>query len=150
MASDPLVPINTPFSYNIGINYESWENGRTGYSITADLDQITQYFGLLKTFHDVAVGTANPNDPIIDPTQQQVISYIANTANVELSMGTLNSALAQGGFGQPWAPGLMTSSTYTDKWVQMIIDAFSSTAKAQAHLKVILLGNEIDQNGPPR
>ena len=103
----------------------------------------------LKTFHDVAVGTANPNDPIIDPTQQQVITYIANTANVELAMGTLNSALAQGGFGQPWAPGLMTSSTYTDKWVQMIIDAFGSTAKAQAHLKVILLGNEIDQNGPP-
>lgn len=149
MASDPLIPINTPFKYNIGVNYESWENGRTGYSITADLDQITQYFGLIKTFHDVAVGTANPNDPIIDPTQQQVISYVANTANVELAMGTLNNALAQGGFGQPWAPGLMTSSTYTDKWVQMIIDAFGSTAKVQAHLKVILLGNEIDQNGPP-
>ena len=149
MASDPLIPINTPFSYNVGINYETWENGRTGYSIAADLDQITQYFGLIKTFHDVAVGTPNPNDPIIDPTQQQVISYVANTANVELAMGTLNNALFQGGFGQPWAPGLMTSSTYTDKWVQMIVDAFGSTAKAQAHLKVILLGNEIDQNGPP-
>ena len=37
MASDPLIPINTPFSYNVGINYETWENGRTGYSITADL-----------------------------------------------------------------------------------------------------------------
>ena len=149
MASDPLVPINTPFSYNVGINYETWENGRTGYSITADLDQITQYFGLIKTFHDVAVGTPNPNDPIIDPTQQQVISYVVNTANVELAMGTLNNALFQGGFGQPWAPGLMTSSTYTDKWVQMIVDAFGSTAKVQAHLKVILLGNEVDQNGPP-
>jgi len=149
MASSPLVPINTPFSYNVGINYESWENGRTGYSITADLDQITQYFGLIKTFHDVAVGTANPNDPIIDPTQQQVISYVTGTATVELAMGTLNSALAQGGFGQAWTPGLMTSSTYTDKWVQMIVDAFGGTAKVQAHLKVILLGNEIDQNGPP-
>ena len=149
MASDPLIPINTPFSYNVGINYETWENGRTGYSITADLDQITQYFGLIKTFHDVAVGTANPNDPIIDPTQQQVISYVTNTASVELAMGTLNNALFQGGFGQAWAPGLMTSSTYTDKWVQMIIDAFGSTAKAQAHLKVVLLGNEIDQGGPP-
>jgi Domain of unknown function (DUF4114) len=149
MAPDPLVPINTPFSYNVGINYESWENGRTGYSIAADLDQITQYFGLIKTFHDVAVGTANPNDPIIDPTQQQVISYVANTANVELAMGTLNSALAQGGFGQPWTPGLMTSSTYTDKWVEMLINAFGSVAKVQQHLKVILLGNEIDQNGPP-
>ena len=57
MASDPLIPINTPFSYNVGINYETWENGRTGYSIAADLNQITQYFGLIKTFHDGAVGT---------------------------------------------------------------------------------------------
>ena len=149
MALDPLIPINTPFSYNIGINYETWENGRTGYSITADLDQITQYFGLIKTFHDAAVGTANPNDPIIDPTQQQVISYVANTANVELAMGTNNNALAQGGFGQPWAPGLMTSSTYTDKWVQMIIGSFGSAEQAKTHLKMILLGNEIDMNGPP-
>lgn len=149
MPPDPLIPINTPFSYNVGVNYETWENGRTGYSITADLDQITQYFGLIKTFHDVAVGTANPNIPTIDPTQQQVISYVINTANVELAMGTLNSALAQGGFGTPWSAGLMTSSAYTDQWVQMIINAFGSTANAQAHLKVILLGNEIDQNGPP-
>lgn len=149
MASDPLVPINTPFSYNVGINYESWENGRTGYSITADLNQITQYFGLIKTFHDVAVGTVNPNDPIIDPTQQQVISYVTGTANVELAMGTLNSAVAQGGFRSPWTPGLMTSSAYTDKWVQMIIGSFGSTANVQQHLKMILLGNELDQNGPP-
>jgi Ca2+-binding RTX toxin-like protein len=149
MARDPLVPINTPFKYNVGINYESWENGRNGYSITADLDQITEYFGLIKTYHDVAVGTSNPNNPIIDPTQQQVISYVANTADVELVMGTLNNALWQGGFGQPWQPGLMTSSTYTDKWVVMIRDAFGGIAETQAHLKMILLGNEIDQNGPP-
>ncbi len=45
MAPNPLIPLNTPFRYNIGINYESWENGRTGYSITADLDQITKNFG---------------------------------------------------------------------------------------------------------
>lgn len=31
MARDPLVPINTPFKYNVVINYESWENGRNGY-----------------------------------------------------------------------------------------------------------------------
>src|SRR6187402_2665169 len=116
MALDPLIPINTPFSYNIGINYETWDAGRIGYSIPLDLDQITQYFGLIKTFHDAAVGTANPNNPIIEPTQQQVISYVANqpAKNVQLVMGTNNNALAQGGFGTPWAPGLMTSSTYTD------------------------------------
>ena len=147
--TDPLVPINTPFRYNVGINYESWENGRTGRSITADLNQITQYFGLIKTFHDVAVGTANPSNPQIDPTQQEVISYLAKTSNVDLVMGTLNSALAQGGFGSPWQPGLMTSSVYTDKWVQMIIKAFGSKQAVQSHLKMILLGNEIDQNGPP-
>ena len=149
MARDPLIPINTPFKYNVGINYETWENGRNGYSITADLNQITKYFGLIKTFHDVAVGTANPNNPIIDPTQQEVISYVAKTANVELVMGTLNNALFQGGYGTPWKPGLMTSSTYTDKWVQMIRDSFGGIEKTQAHLKMVLLGNEIDQNGPP-
>lgn len=147
MAYDPLVPVNTPFSYNVGINYETWENGRTGYSITADLNQITQYFGLIKTFHDVAVGTADPNNPIIDPTQQQVISYVAGTANVELAMGTLNSALVLGAPGA-WQQGLMTRSTYTDQWVQMIINSFGSTQAVQAHLKVILLGNEIDRSGP--
>jgi hypothetical protein len=78
-----------------------------------------------------------------------VISYVAQTANVELAMGTLNNALFKGGFGQPWAPGLMTSSTYTDKWVQMIIGSFGSAEQAKAHLKMILLGNEIDQNRPP-
>jgi hypothetical protein len=149
MAKDPLVPVNTPFGYNVGINYESWENGRTGYNIAADVNAITKYFGLIKTFHDVAVGTANPNDPIIDPTQQAVINAVLKKSNVQLAMGTLNNALAQGGFGTPWSPGLMTSSAYTDKWVQMIISSFGSTQSVQSHLKMILLGNEIDQNGPP-
>ena len=54
MAADPLVPVKTPFNYNLGINYETWENGRTGRSITADLDAITKNFGLFKTFHDEA------------------------------------------------------------------------------------------------
>ena len=64
-------------------------------------------------------------------------------------MGTANSALAQGGFGAPWAAGLMTDKAYTDKWVQMLIDTFGSTANVEKHLKAILLGNEIDANGPP-
>ncbi|MFO1082467.1 MAG: VCBS repeat-containing protein [Reyranellaceae bacterium] len=149
MATDPLIPTQTPFNYNIGINYESWENGRVGYSITADLNQITQYFGLIKTYHDVAVGTSTPTVPVIDPTQQSVISYVVATPNVQLVMGTVNSALAQGGFGLPWTAGLMTSSTYTDSWVQMIIGAFGSAQAVQDHLKMILLGNEVDANGPP-
>ncbi len=52
MANVNLVPANTPFGYNVGINYESWEVGRTGYSITADLNQITQNFSLIRTYHD--------------------------------------------------------------------------------------------------
>ncbi len=32
-SSDPLVPKQTPFNDNVGINYESWEAGRTGYSM---------------------------------------------------------------------------------------------------------------------
>src|SRR5262249_53423024 len=148
--ADPLIPAKTPFNYNVGINYESWEYGRTGYSIKADLDQITQKFGLIKTFHDMAVGTANPQIPVIDPTHRGVISYVAKTPNVQLVMGTANSALAQGGFGSPWSAGLMTSSAYTDQWVQVIIQTFGSVQAVKDHLKMILLGNEVDSNGPPK
>lgn len=148
-SADPLVPSETPFNYNVGINYESWEYGRTGYSIIADLDQITQYFKLIKTFHDTAVGTANPQNPIIDPTQKEVIDYVVAHSGVELVMGTNNNALAAGGFGTPWQPGLMTSRAYTDAWVEMLIEAFGGVANVKVHLKAVLLGNEIDMNGPP-
>ena len=150
MAADPLVPVKTPFNYNLGINYETWENGRTGRSITADLDAITKNFGLIKTFHDVAnPGGANP---IIDPDQLQVIKYVAQSKNLQLVMGTYTSALAQGGYGSPWSgPGSMTSSAYTDKWVQMLITSFGSKQAVKDHLQMILLGNEVDQadNHPP-
>lgn len=148
-AVDPLVPAKTPFGYNIGVNYESWEAGRTGYSITADLDQISQNFRLIRTYHDAAVGTGDPTTPSIDPTQQAVINWIVNHPGTELVMGTNNSALAQGGFGTPWSAGLMTSKTYTDAWVQMLISAFGGVANVKAGLKAILLGNELDMNGPP-
>ena len=149
LQSDPLVPTDTPFGYNVGINYESWESGRTGYSISADLDQITEYFKLIKTYHAAAVGTSNPTTPIIDSTQAEVINYVVATSDVELVMGTASSALAQGGFGTPWSAGLMTDKAYTDAWVQMLIDAFGGAANVEQHLKAILLGNEIDANGPP-
>jgi len=149
LTSDPLIPANTPFGYYIGINYESWEYGRTGYSISADLDQITQYFNLIKTYHDAAVGTADPTTPVIDSTQAEVINYIVATDNLQLVMGTNNNALAQGGYGTPWSAGLMTDSAYTDAWVQMLIDAFGSVQDVLDHLTAILLGNEVDANGPP-
>lgn len=144
-----LVPANTPLNFNLGINYESWSGGRTGYDISADLDQITRYFKLIKTFHDAAVGTADPAQPIIDPTQQQVISYVVAHPGVQLVMGTNNNALAAGGYGTPWSAGLMTSSAYTDQWVQMIINAFGSADAVKSQLGMILLGNEVDANGPP-
>jgi Ca2+-binding RTX toxin-like protein len=150
MAADPLVPVKTPFKYNLGINYETWVNGRDGRSIKADLDAITKNFGLIKTFHDVAnPGGANP---VIDPDQQQVISYVAKSKNLQLVMGTYTSALAKGGYGTPWSgPGSMTDPAYTDKWVQMLIKSFGSTKAVKAHLTMILLGNEVDQadNHPP-
>ncbi len=144
MANVNLVPANTPFGYNVGINYESWEVGRTGYSITADLNQITQNFSLIRTYHDSLGPT-----PVMDGTQQQVITYVVGTSNVELVMGTNESAVVQGGYGAPWAAGLMNSSTYTDQWVQMLISSFGSVANVKAHLRGILLGNELDMNGPP-
>lgn len=147
--ADPLIPAKTPFGYNVGINYESWEAGRTGYSIEADLNQIYKNFHLIRTYHDAAVGTSDPTMPVIDGTQAQVIDWVVGHPGAELVMGTNNSALAQGGFGAPWSAGLMTSRTYTDAWVEMLIDAFGSVAKVKAGLRAILLGNELDMNGPP-
>ncbi len=144
-----LVPTYSPFTYNVGINYNSWGPGRTGYSIPTDLAAISQDFKMIRTYYDVAVGTADPTTPIIEPTQQQVITYITGTSDEMLVMGTFNSALAQGGYGTPWSAGLMTSSAYTDAWVTMLINAFGSVANVTAHLEAILLGNEIDANGPP-
>ena len=66
MSTDPLIPTSSPFSYGVGINYESWEVGRTGYSITKDLNQISDNFHLIRTYHDAAVGTSTVT---IDPTQ---------------------------------------------------------------------------------
>ena len=143
-AAEPLIPAKTPFGYNVGINYESWEVGRTGYSIKADLDQIYDDFRLIRTYHDTLGAT-----PIIDDTQAQVIDWVVAHPGVELVMGTNNTALAQGGYGAPWSAGLMADKTYTDQWVQMVIDAFGSVAKVKVGLKAILLGNEIDAAGPP-
>ncbi len=143
------VPASTPFLYNAGINYETWTLGRNSRIISADLDQITKYYGLIKTFHDAAVGTSDPSTPIIEPTQQSAIDYVVARPKLQLVMGTNNSALAQGGFGTPWSPGLMNSKAYTDKWVSMLIAAFGSADAVKAHLRTVLIGNEIDANGPP-
>lgn len=142
---DPLVPSKTPFGYNVGVNYESWEVGRTGYSISADLAQISDNFKLVRTYHDSESGTT----PVMDGTQLEVIQWMVANPGMELVMGTNNAAVAQGGYGSPWSAGLMTSSTYTDAWVQMLIDAYGSVANVKANLKAILLGNELDMNGPP-
>ncbi len=148
-ATDPLVPKYSPFAYNVGVNYESWEVGRTGYSIKADLNQISDNFKLVRTYHDAAVGTSDPTTPTIDGTQLTVIQWMVAHPGMELVMGTNNNALAQGGFGAPWSAGLMTSKAYTDAWVQMLITAYGSVGNVKANLKAILLGNELDMNGPP-
>ena len=84
----------------------------------------------------VAVGTVNPNDPIIGPTQQQVISYVTGTANVELAMGTLNSALAPDKFGQPWrggVPAVLRSAMLGDLTIAPIFRSFATFNPADAH-----------------
>lgn len=146
MATDPLVPTNSPFNYNVGIDYESWTSGRPNRSISADLDAVTQNFKLIRTYHDVWSGSATP---VLDGTQQEVINYVLAHSGLQLAFGTQNSALAQGGFGTAWTAGAMTSSTYTDQWAQMLITAFGSVAAVQQNVAVILLGNELDSNGPP-
>jgi hypothetical protein len=142
---DTLVPLATPFGYNVGIDYETDIDGRTGRSITADLDQITQYFELVRTYHD----TASPNSttPVIDPDQLAVMQYAMAHPALHLVMGTFNSALVTGTTGS-FTPGLMDSPIYTDAWVQMLIAAFGGNAAAvRQSLKTILLGNELDFPG---
>jgi hypothetical protein len=150
-ANDPLVPAKTPFGYNVGINYETNVDGRTGRSISADLDQITQYFWLVRTYHD----TADPNSttPTISPDENQVIQYALAHPALSLVMGTYNSALVLGNNttgnfctspSGTFSAGLMTSQTYTDAWVQMLIGAFGSASAVAHSVKTILLGNEVD------
>lgn len=146
--STHLVPTNSPFSYNVGINYETWTMGRANRDIDKDLDTITKYFKLIKTYHTAAVGKSQLT---MDPTMLKVVNYILahEDAKLELALGTNNNVLADGGYGKPFTPGLMTSKTYTDSWVQMLISAFVTKANVKKYIKVILLGNEIDANGPP-
>lgn len=144
-----IVPTNTPFKYNLGVDYETWEAGRTGRSINADLGQIDDYFNLVRTYHDAAVGVPVDSPPVIDATQAEAITYVVNHPGMQLVMGTNNNAVASGGFGSAWTAGLMTKSTYTDQWVQMIIGAFGGVANVQASLALIQIGNELDANGPP-
>ena len=151
--ADPLVPAHSPFSYNLGINYDTispfggFDTGPQQQRIVKDLDVITQKFHLIKTFFDVGVGTIDPTNPVSDPYQSTVISYVSSHPGIELAMGTIGSSLAQG--GPPWKPGLMTDPAYTDKWVKLLIAEFGSPQSVTEHLKIILLGNEIDQAGPP-
>ncbi|NQV01561.1 MAG: hypothetical protein HQ542_02865 [Bacteroidia bacterium] len=147
--SGDLVPPISPFNYNVGINYDSWTDGRANRSIPADLDEVTRYFKLIKTFIAAGVG-GGTIEVVMDPTQKEVVDYIVahQAEGLELAMGTNISSIAAGGWNSPWTPGLMTQKSYTDKWVQMVIEAFGSTAIVKKSLKVIFLGNEADMNGP--
>ena len=144
-AATAVAPVVSPFMYNVGIDYETFNTT----AISADLTAVTKNFALIRTYHDAAVGTGHPDIPQIDPGEAQVISYVASHSPIQLVMGTNNNALAQGGYGQPWSAGLMTNRRYTDQWVQMVIRAFGSVDKTKQHLRSVLLGNEIDANGPP-
>lgn len=162
-----VVPGTTPFGYNVGINYESYTVGRNNRNVGADLDQITQYFGMIKTFHSDPVGVPpgyNPATVGMDPTEQQVVGYV-NThpgpggGTLQLVMGSSNALLAQTGpacAGAGWCPGLLDNglnpsndATYAADYVKMVVNAFGGAANVKTHLAAILLGNEIDANGPP-
>ncbi len=157
----------TPFGYNVGINYETYTVGRNNRDITADLNQITQYFGMIKTFHSDPVGVPpgyNPATIGMDPTEQQVVNYVdthpgPGGGTLQLVLGTSNALLAQTGSACPgpgFCPGLLddalnpkTDPNYAADYVHMLINAFGGVANVQAHVATIVLGNEIDANGPP-
>ncbi len=144
--SDHMVPAQSPFSYNVGINYDSWKEGRKRRNIYDDLDEIVKHFKLIKTYYGAGVGTTNV---VIDPTMDSVINYVINHSSeeLELVMGTNESSLAYNYYGD-WKEGYMVKKTYTDEWVQVIINAFESKENVKKYLKAIMLGNEIDANGP--
>lgn len=144
--SHHLAPVQSPFSYNVGINYDSWKEGRNSRNIYNDMDEIVKHFKLIKTYYGAGVGTTNV---VIDPTMDSVINYIvAHSADeLELVMGTNESSLAYNHYGD-WKEGYMCTKSYTDEWVQMIINAFETKDNLKKHLKAIMLGNEIDANGP--
>lgn len=99
-SSGDIVPPISPFSYNVGINYDSWTDGRNQRSIPADLDEVTKYFRLIKTFIVAGVGTS---EIVMDPDQKQVVDYIVahQAEGLELAMGTNISSIAQGGYTLP-------------------------------------------------
>ncbi len=142
-----VIPANSPFSYNVGINYDSWNNGRDNMKINDDLDEITKYFKLIKTYYAAGVGTTNVE---MDPTNKQVIDYlVANIdRDLEMGMGTNLTSLVINKNGI-FTPGFMTTKSYTDEWVNMLISAFGTIENVNRILKVIYLGNEIEQHGPP-
>ena len=152
-----LIPLNTPFDYNVGINYDTispfggFDTAPQQDRIVKDLDVLTKSFHLIKTFFDVGVGTIDPTTPVSDPYQKTLITYVSSHPGLELAMGTIGASLAQGdgSIAKPWKAGLMDDPTYTDKWVKLLIDEFGSKQSVIDHLKVILLGNEADQAGPP-
>lgn len=142
-----VIPTNSPFSYNMGINYDSWHQGRDNMKIGDDLDEITKYFKLIKTFYAAGVGTTTVE---MDPTTKKVIEYMVTNIDkeLELAMGTNLSSLAINN-GGVFSAGYMTSRTYTDSWVSMLISVFGTVDNVKKILKVIYLGNEIDLHGPP-
>lgn len=145
--STHLIPIHSPFSYNVGINYETYTAGRNNRVINTDLDTITNHFKLIKTFHVAGVGTT---EIVMDPNQKILVDYLVNNIDkeLELAMGTNNSAITVGGYGKPYTPGLMTQQSYTDQWVEMVIESFGGRANMKKIVKVIFLGNEVDGAGP--
>ncbi len=145
--SHHMVPNSSPFSYNVGINYDSWKNGRKSRNIYHDLDQIVKNFKLIKTYYGAGVGTSQV---LIDPTMDSVIKYIVSHSaeEIELVMGTNESSLSIK-LNKVWQEGYMCTKEYTDSWVEVLIASFGSTDIVKKHLKAIMLGNEIDANGPP-
>ena len=161
------VPAASPFDYNVGINYETYTAGRHNRNIAADLNQITQYFGLIKTFHSDPVGVPpgyNPATVGMDPTEQQVVNYVdthtgPGGGTLQLVIGTSNAVLSQSGAacgGSGYCAGLLddglnpkNDANYATDYVKMLINSFGSVANVQKHVATILLGNEIDTNPPP-
>lgn len=148
IAEDTPVPPASPFSYNIGINYETWNRS----NIPADLDNITKYFKLIHIYHDSEDNTYRN----LDISTVNFINYV--TANpgkgIEISLGTNNNAVSIWVWknGKPtdvYNPGSMNDPALAKQWVTTMLSTFGGKDNFLKYVKTITLGNELDQNGPP-
>lgn len=137
------VPTETPFSYNVGFNYDPWGQAWNAYSqeqyvayVTKDLDAVTQGVHMIHTYHGAGVGTGAL---VIDDGQYAIMQYAAKNPgkNIELFLCTNQDAPTAAKLGD---------ADYAVNWVKTILLAplENNISLVKKVVKAIGIGNEVD------